>query len=205
VNIKDSGKVIEKLHSGQLFDIELGCGDRKRAKDAIGIDLLDYDCVDLVGDIFEVLNEFPDASVSAVYSYHFIEHINDLDKLMDELVRILIPGGKVLFTVPHFSNPYFYSDYTHKLFFGLYTFCYFCDSILFKRMVPSYQKDLRFELIDVKLIFKSCRPFYFRYGIKKLIEKIFNLSSYTKELYEENFCYLFPAYEIKYVMKKKYD
>jgi hypothetical protein len=52
------------------------------------------------------------------------------------------------------------------------------------------------------LIFKSPKPFYFRWGFKKTAQVVFNLTSYLKELYEEFFCYLIPCYEIKYVMKK---
>lgn len=178
--------------------LELGCGDRKRHADAVGIDMLDYDCVDIVGDIFDVLSKFPESSVSAVYSYHFVEHLSDLDAFMDEMARILKPGASLNTVVPHFSNPYFYSDYTHKMFFGLYTFCYFSHGGFFSRQTPTYQRRLKFSIKKVELVFKSTKPFYLRHIFKKLLGKLFNISNYTKELYEENLCYLFPCYEIHY-------
>ncbi len=43
--------------------LELGCGGRKRHPEAIGIDALDHECVDIVGDVYEVLERMPAASV----------------------------------------------------------------------------------------------------------------------------------------------
>ena len=67
----------------------MGCGPRKRISDAITTDLLDYECVDIVGESFSVLRHFPDDSVDYVYSYHFVEHLPDLGLYMEEMQRIL--------------------------------------------------------------------------------------------------------------------
>jgi SAM-dependent methyltransferase len=191
-----------KLNNSGPVLLELGCGSRKRNAGALGIDALDYPAVDIVGDVFDVLRRFPSGSVDQVYSCHFIEHVEDLHGLMAELSRVLKPDGLVEFIAPHFSNPYFYSDPTHRRFFGLYTFCYFSAGALFRRTVPVYQKELSFRLESVDLLFKSARPFYVRYALKSLIGKIFNSCNYMKELYEENFCYLFPCYEIRYRLRR---
>lgn len=198
----DKHKILDTINSSTNIELELGCGDRKRIDNAIGIDVLDYECVDIVGDVFDVLKYFPDNSVSAVYSYHFFEHLSNLSMLMDELSRVLKRHGILEIVVPHFSNPYFYSDHTHKSFFGLYTFCYFTSDSFFKRNVPSYHREIKYQLVGVDLIFKSSPPFYFRHGIKMVIGKIFNLTNYMREFYEENLCYFFPCYEIKYRLRK---
>ena len=54
----------------------------------------------------------------------------------------------------------------------------------------------------VDLEFKSARPFYGRYAFKYVIGKVFNSCNYMKELYEENFCYLFPCYEVRYILRR---
>ncbi len=184
------------------YSLELGCGQNKRHPDCIGIDLLDHDCVDIVGDVFDVLRAFPDASVRAVYSHHFVEHVDDLGGLMNELSRVLQPGGKLDITVPHFSNPHFYSDYTHRHFFGLYSFDYFCRSTLFVMKTPNYGVVPQFDMEQVRLNFRSFRPYYLRHGFKKLLTVLFNSGRYMQELYEENLAYLFPCYEIRYVMTR---
>jgi len=202
MSIVDKIGIFQACEYEKPIILELGCGSRKKQSNAIGIDLLDSPCVDVVGDVFEVLSCFDKNSVDAVYSYHFAEHIPDLYELMENLERVVKPGGIVEVVVPHFSNPYFYSDPTHKTSFGLYTFCYLVRDSPFQRQVPTYNKYFKFSVENIDLIFKSPRPFYLRYGIKKLMQFIFNSCSYMKELYEENFCYLFPCYEISYRLRR---
>jgi len=73
---------------------------------------------------------------------------------------------------------------------------------LLRRKVPTYQGKLWFQLDQVDLRFKSSRPFFIRYAFKRLIGLIFNSCGYMKEIYEENFCYLFPCYEIRYKLSR---
>lgn len=203
MEIIDKKNILNRIKEIEDLTLELGCGGYKRNKDAVGIDVIDHNCVDIVGDVYDVLRKIPNNSVSAVYSYHFFEHLENIEAVMEELTRIVKVNGAFLVVTPHFSNPYFYSDYTHKSQFGLYTFSYLSSNSIFVRKVPSYNKSLEFELCKVKLIFKSPRPFYFRWGLKKLFQIIFNLNRYMMEFYEENLCYIFPCYEIRYEMIKK--
>jgi SAM-dependent methyltransferase len=198
----DKKNILPRVSSLSNIELELGCGDRKRQQQAIGIDVLDYPDVDIVGDIYEVLISFPSSSVDAVYSYHFVEHLPDIPRLISELGRIVKPNGHVEFVAPHFSNPYYYSDPTHQTSFGLYTFCYFAKGSPFSRDVPTYGHRLEFQISRVDLIFKSARPFFIRYGIKRLLGLFFNSCNYLRELYEENFCYLFPCYEVRYILRR---
>ena len=193
----------EKVNLHEKIILEIGCGPSKKVENSITVDLIDYPDVDICGDIFEVMEHIPDSMIDEIFSSHFIEHISDLDKFMNELARILKEGGLVDVIAPHFSNPYYYSDATHKSFFGLYTFCYFSDSSIFSRSVPTYDNDVKFNLIKVDLCFKTDRTFFVRAGIKFILGKVFNLSSYTKELYEDTFCYIFPCYEIHAVLERK--
>lgn len=200
--MNDKRNIILNLPQFSPLVLELGCGNHKRHKQAIGIDALDYPDVDIVGDIYEVLAAFPSQSVDLVYSYHFVEHVPDVSRLLSELARVIKPNGLVEFVAPHFSNPYFYSDPTHRNYFGLYTFCYFANESPFARKIPTYGHKLEFGVLKVDLIFKSPRPFIGRYAVKRLVGSIFNSCGYLKELYEENFCYLFPCYEVRYVLRR---
>lgn len=199
----DKNHILPKIDGGSYIELELGCGNRRRNRNAIGIDILDYPDVDIIGDVYEVLASIPAQSVDVVYSYHFVEHVPDVPKLISELGRIVKPNGYVEFVAPHFSNPYFYSDPTHRSFFGLYTFCYFAGNSPFSRQVPTYGYKVYFSIMKVDLVFKSARPFIVRYGIKRLIGSVFNSCTYLKELYEENFCYLLPCYEVRYILQRQ--
>jgi hypothetical protein len=203
MKIVDKNGLLDQIGDIGEITLELGCGHRKRHSEAVGIDKQDYPGVDIVGDAHDILCRFPPASVSAVYAYHFFEHLENVESYMVELNRVMITGAQLLVVTPHFSNPYYYSDATHRTPFGLYSFSYFCHNDLFHRRVPRYHSGYDFKLKKVDLIFKSAPPFYFRWGIKKCIQSIFTLNRYMMELYEENFCYLFPCYEIRYSLTKQ--
>lgn len=201
--IRDKKGLVGQISAMPKVVLEIGCGPNKRLSEAIGIDVLDYEGVDIVGDVFEVLKSIPSSSVDSIHSFHFFEHISNLQGLLDEIARVLKAGGELEVVVPHFSNPYFYSDPTHKTFFGLYTFAYYASESLFSRKVPNYQHTIQFDLIEVDLGFKSSRPFFIRHGIKKIIGLIVNSCGYLKEFYEENFSHILPCYEIRYKLLKK--
>src|ERR1035437_6155312 len=116
--------------------LELGCGEEKRDESAVGVDLLDLPGVDILGDALEVLRSLPDSSVDAIYSEHFMEHVSEPRLVLSEAARVLKPGGEFRAIIPHFSNPWFYSDPTHRSYFGLYTFCYWVVRTPFSRQVP---------------------------------------------------------------------
>lgn len=203
MSIIDKRHILDHIAHTPEVVLELGCGNRKRLNNSIGIDVLDYDNVDIVGDVFDVLARISDGVVDTVYSYHFFEHVSPLDGLMDELARVMKSGGRMEVVVPHFSNPYFYSDYTHRQPFGLYSFSYLAHDSLFRRTVPRYQQATDFELQNVRLVFKSSRSFPLRYSIKIVLGKVFNLTNAIKEWYEEQLCWIFPCYELHFTLEKK--
>jgi SAM-dependent methyltransferase len=198
----DKQNVLTKLDQYDPVVLELGCGNRKRIPGSIGIDMLDYPAVDIVGDLTTVLAAFPAAAVDRVTSHHVFEHLPDLAGTLEAVARVLKIGGRLEVITPHFSNPYYYSDATHRAFFGLYTFSYFAAHTPFRRRVPTYQRELHFDLLRVDLGFKSPPPFYVRYGVKRGLGALFNLNNYMREFYEENLCYLFPCYELRYELER---
>lgn len=204
--VPDSGRIPdriwERLKAGEALDLELGCGDRKRHAHAVGIDVLEYEGVDIVGEIEATLARLPDDSIQNVYAYHCLEHLENLDRILNQLARVMKSKGDLIVEVPHFSNPYYYSDHTHRQPFGLYTFSYLARDALFRRRCPTYQREINFELKRVKLVFKSPPPFYGRYGIKKIFQYLFNVNRYTIEFYEENLCWIIPCYEIRYELER---
>jgi SAM-dependent methyltransferase len=203
MTILDKRGILDGLASREVVILELGCGDRKRDESWVGIDALDRPGVDIVGDVYEILGVIGDASVDEVHTFHFLEHLSGLSELLAELGRVLKPAGVLEIVVPHFSNPYYYSDYTHRKFFGLYSLSYLAEDRVLRRRVPRYVDEVDFELTRVDLVFKSSPPFYGRHVIKKIVGFFFNLTRYTRELYEENFCHLFPCYEIRFLLRRK--
>jgi predicted SAM-dependent methyltransferase len=201
--IKRGINLLNEMKAKSNIVLELGCGESKKHLNAISIDAIDYPDIDLVGDVFDVLSELTSQSVGEIYSYHFFEHVKEQGGLIDECARVLAPGGKMVVVVPHFSNPFFYSDPTHERQFGLYTFSYYSDDQVLTRKVPKYSVDPKFAIASVDLIFKSYPPHYFRHGFKKMFQCLVNIGSWTKEFYEENLQGLFPCHEIKFELVRK--
>ena len=75
------------------------------------------------------------------------------------------------------------------------------DEIL-RRQVPNYFGEHKFALEDVRLVFKSTRPNYVRHGMSKAVEAFVNSSRRRTEKFEARWCYLWPAYEISYVIRR---
>jgi hypothetical protein len=187
--------------------IELGCGPRKRVAGSIGIDVVDGEQVDIVGDALDVLRALPAGCARLVSSWHLLEHLADAGPLLDEMIRVLGTGGEIEIVVPHFANPYFHSDPTHRnaLGFGLYTMSYYARDPLLRRQVPGYVRREQLTLKRIDLGFKVSPPFYGRYAFKRVIGAFFNSTRYLQEFWEENFCYLCPCYEIRYVLGRTAD
>ena len=185
---------------GHPVVLDLGCGRHKRPG-AIGIDRVDLPGVDIVADIEEGLGFLPDACADEVYAFSCLEHMQNFEHLVAEIVRVLKKDGRAVVQVPHFSNPYYYSDPTHKRFFGLYSFYYFVEmKDQPKRKVPDYYFPVRIKVVSQKLLFAS--PFLVGKVFKRLLQVVFNLGTVVQEFYEENFCYLFPCSTIEVVFTR---
>jgi len=189
---------LEKIIDGlEPVIVELGCGLKKK-EGRIGIDVIDLPNVDIVADIEQGLPFLPDDSVDQIHCRSVFEHIENFENLMREIVRVLKKEGKAYVFVPHFSNPYYYSDYTHKRPFGLYTFYYFVNTEhQLKRKVPNFYTDIRINIISQRLLFRS--PFWVTHQIKKIFGFVFNCHRSLQEFYEEKLCYILPCYGIEVV------
>jgi SAM-dependent methyltransferase len=196
----DKRNILPQLSQQSPVILDIGCGPLKKNKDWIGIDALDSDAVDIVGDIYEVIKAFPDNSADAIHSFHFFEHIDNVPALLMELRRVLKPAGFIEIVVPHFSNAYFYSDYTHQHFFGLYSFSYMAKDDLLRRKVPNYNLQTGLQLKSVYLRFRS--PWYINRPFRMLCQLIFNMSTLMKEWYEDSWSRSFPCYEIQFILTK---
>ena len=193
---------LEKIaKSGKPIVLELGCGKKKcdfNTDGRIGVDKLDLTNVDIVTDIENGLSFLPDNSVEENHCKSLLEHINNFENLMREIVRVLKKSGTCNVFVPHFSNPYYYSDYTHIRFFGLYTFYYFGDEkYQLSRKVPDFYTDIRIKIVRQQLKFRS--PFKGRHLFKQILQLVVNLHSSIQEFYEENLCHILPCYGLEIV------
>jgi len=144
--------------------LNLGCGDKKRAG---------YVNVDNCGDpdFLHDLSVFPwpwaDDSVDEVFSEHFLEHVEDYEKTVLEIHRILKPGGVIWFKVPHCRTP-MTIWHMHKWAFSTFTPLRLCESL-------PYQWEGRklFEKSELRI-----RIAYLRPSLNHVLTKIANISPF---------------------------
>jgi SAM-dependent methyltransferase len=125
-----------KVGSTKAPIVDLGCGRgewlellREQKLTARGVDsnrIMVKRCTELglqarLSDAHSCLGKLKDASVGCVTGFHIVEHMpfGALIELFDEVVRVLQPGGLVIFETPNPSNilvgsTEFYNDPTHN-------------------------------------------------------------------------------------------
>lgn len=199
---KDKNGILKNIDKEDKIVIELGGGKNKKGR--INIDQLDLPEVDIVTNLEEGLSFLPDNSVDEIHAKSLLEHINNLNLLMKEIYRVLKKNGSFHCFVPHFSNPYFYSDPTHVRFFGYYTFYYYADEESMekiKRKVPSFYNEKKFTILSQKLTFSS--PFKIYNKLLKIVEKIINRNIFLQEFYEGILINFIKCYGISSVLKPR--
>lgn len=187
--------------------LNLGCG-HKAVEGYVGVDIGEARAAEVKADVGALLRRLPDASVAALYTRHFLEHVAppDLLPLLAQMDRVLRPGGRLRVIVPHFSNPFFYSDPTHRQAFGVHTFSYLCERSCLRREVPRYAAIRGWSLERVRLGFVPWKRLRLL-GIKlpmpsDLLNAGLRRSTLATELFERYLCWVLPIYEVEYEIAK---
>jgi len=102
--------------------LNIGCG-KTRIPGSTGVDRVKIEnFVDVVHDLDRVPYPFSDQFADEIHFYHVLEHLHEPIKILEELHRILKPGGVLYMRVPHFSSMGAYTDLTHRRPFGYMSF-----------------------------------------------------------------------------------
>lgn len=159
---------------------------------------MELDGIDVLANLNEPFELLPDNCADYVYSRHVLEHISEFIPLMGEIHRITKPDGCIELVVPHFSNPYYYSDPTHIRFFGLYSINYFVDpdKQIGLRKVPAFYSNIRFNVDSISIDFYQSS--LLDRLIAPLFSKLVNLNATTQDFYERRLCHFFHAWQIRY-------
>lgn len=98
--------------------LNLGCGHNKPDPGWIGVDIRQFKTKS-VDKIVDLRKRWPwkDDSVDEAFASHVLEHFSMKDRLhfMNELYRVLKPGGKATIVTPHWASVRAYGDPTHVM------------------------------------------------------------------------------------------
>ena len=164
--------------------LDLGCGnDKYKSKNdaVIGIDNAKIPEVDIIHDLNRIPYPFKNNEFDMIYTSHTLEHLNNLDEVFQELIRITKNRGRIKIRVPHFSCGVSYRDPTHKKLFSYFTFDYFTDECFYTKS--------KFKIVNRKLNFTRQAFTFLNY----IFNPIINLSPL---FYERFFCWILPCAEV---------
>ena len=120
--------------------LDVGCGINKY-EGAIGLDNNPRTNADVIHDLGEVPYPFPDDEFDLVVSHHAIEHIPDVMAFITELYRITKNGGRIKLVTPHYTNPDWATDPTHRNHFNSYSF----NAFIPERQVFDFYTDVKLK------------------------------------------------------------
>ncbi len=120
IRFKVGSKKFELLHP---FRLDVACGSNKMPG-FFGVDIAGKD-VDVTWDLEKFPWPFPDNSVDEIVCNHYIEHTKDLIAFMNELHRIMVPGGSALIRAPYYNSMRAWQDPTHTRAISEATFLYY--------------------------------------------------------------------------------
>ena len=92
---------------------------------AVGIDANPRSHADVIHDFGAMPYPFVDDEFDEIICRHVIEHVPDVMAFVTELYRITRPGGRIKIITPHYSNPDWPTDPTHRNHFNSYSFTCF--------------------------------------------------------------------------------
>lgn len=106
-----------------LKKVEIGCGKTK-TEGYIGVDRFPLEGVDIVADINEGL-PFEENTVDVIFACHSLEHMDDLQQVMDEIFRICKHGAIVNILAPYYNTNTNIANFFHKINFNEDTMRFF--------------------------------------------------------------------------------
>ena len=172
--------------------LDVGCGWNK-TPGAIGIDSNPKAHADIIHDLGSVPYPFPDNEFDQIICRHVAEHVPDVMAFVTELYRITKRGGRIAIVTPHYTNPDWPTDPTHRNHFNSYSFNCFIDD---RQLFPFYT--------DVKL-----KPIRTHVSLANLwqaigLEFVVNLDQrwpafrFTRKFWEFYLSYIFRAKELQF-------
>ncbi len=78
---------------------------------------------------------------------HVIEHVSDVMRTMQEIHRLLAPGGRAIIVTPHYTDFSSYCDPTHRWHLNSFSMRYFGED----HGGFAYYSDVRFREISTRV------------------------------------------------------
>lgn len=134
----------------KLMKLNLGCCDAA-IPGFVNVDIVAGPGVDQVADL-SMAWPWPDNSVEHVRAWDIIEHLPDKIRTMNEMYRVLAPGGRAEIVVPTTDGTGAFQDPTHVSFWNRRSFLYYeAGNPYRERFARSYGITARFRTVSERI------------------------------------------------------
>ena len=172
--------------------LDVGCGSNK-FEGAIGLDNNPKTAADVIHDLGELPYPFPDSEFDLIVTRHVAEHVPDLMAFVSELYRITKNGGHIRLVTPHYTNPDWATDPTHRNHINSYTF----NTFMADRQVFDFYTDVRLRPVKT---YVSLLGLWKALGIEFVVnldQKNYKLR-FLRKFWEHYLSYIFRGKELHF-------
>lgn len=130
--IREELKKIEAEEKAALFNpdvmkgktvLHMGCGET-HVDEAVNVDYVETSATDVVFDLEQTPWPFPDESFEHIEAVDIIEHFVHVVPVINEMYRVLKPGGTIHIHTTHWQTPNSFTDPSHFHYFTEHSFDY---------------------------------------------------------------------------------
>ncbi|MEP6850471.1 MAG: methyltransferase domain-containing protein [Acidobacteriota bacterium] len=180
--------------------LDVGCGANKM-EGAIGLDHNPRTAADVIHDLGQVPYPFADSEFDLVVSTHVVEHVPDIMAFIGELHRITRNGGRIRLVTPHYTNPDWANDPTHRNHINSYTF----NTFMPERQVFDFYTDIQLKPVRT---YVSLLSLWKAFGIEFVVNLDQKVPSmrFLRKFWEHYLSYIFRGKELQFefeVVKEK--
>ncbi|WGD38229.1 glycosyltransferase [Lysinibacter sp. HNR] len=133
-----------------LLSLDLGAA-HNRPDGYMGVDQYPGEKVDIVATLPGPL-DLPDNSVGVIRAVDFLEHVVDKIALINEIYRLLAPGGILISQTPSTDGRGAFQDPTHVAYYNEHSFWYYTDAN-YRRFVPEI--EAKFQVSRLQTVFPT--------------------------------------------------
>jgi len=172
--------------------LDVGCGANKY-EGSIGLDNNPKTEADVIHDLGDLPYPFPDDEFDLVVSNHVVEHVPDVMSFISELHRITRNGGRIRLLTPHYTNPDWANDPTHRNHINSYTF----NTFMPDRQVFDFYTDIQLKPLQTHV---SLLSLWRAFGIEFLVNLDQKAPSmrFIRKFWEHYLSYIFRGKEVHF-------
>ena len=172
-----------------LKKLNLGCGNNPK-EGWVNLDRVYLPGVDVVHDMTNVPLPFPDNHFDVIFAQQVLDHFRALPVIQD-LNRILKPGGELIIEVMHFTSKRNYTHLEHCQLYSVETFDAYIPGTKWYALCDYYSPFTFTRYSKRYITFEHSHRVYF---YNRWVEKWVNKSAWRQSYYESSFLSrIFPA------------